>query len=127
MALYYLTRDEGLTPAAIAEYSMKNGYYVKETGTAWALIEDVPVLYGISVEAVPVRQQDMQEALERGDILICSMKAGDFMVSGHFIVIYGSDEEGFGVNDSNCVARSRQSWTFEQLKDQIKKIWALGK
>ena len=55
------------------------------------------------------------------------MGQGDFTVSGHFIVIYGYDDGGFWVNDPNCVARSRREWTFEEIEDQIKKIWAYEK
>lgn len=49
MVLFYLTRDEKLTPDRIAAYSMENGYYVEGTGTAWALMEDMPMLYDIKV------------------------------------------------------------------------------
>ena len=65
MVLFYLTRDESLTPDKAAEYSMQNGYYVEGSG--------------------------------------------DFTLSGHFIVIYGYDSEGFMINDPNCIARSSKS------------------
>ena len=41
MVLFYLTRDEKLTPDRVAVYSMENGYYVNGTGTAWALMKDM--------------------------------------------------------------------------------------
>ena len=55
------------------------------------------------------------------------MGEGDFTVSGHFIVIYGYDEAGFKVNDPNCVARSRKRWCFNEIEQQIKKIWTYEK
>lgn len=124
MVLYYLTGDESLTPDKIAEYSMENGYYVSGTGTAWALMKDVPALYGIEVSQHKVREDNIKNELDKGHIIICTMGPGDFTVSGHFIVIYGYDSKGFRINDPNCVARSRSSWTFEQLKGQIKNIWS---
>lgn len=124
MVLYYLTGDESLTPDKIAEYSMENGYYVSGTGTAWALMKDIPALYGIEVSQHKVREDNIKNELDKGHIIICTMGPGDFTVSGHFIVIYGYDSKGFRINDPNCVARSRSSWTFEQLKDQIKNIWS---
>ena len=51
------------------------------------------------------------------------MSAGDFTASGHFIVIYGYDEEGYLINDPNCVARSREHWSWDRLEKQIKNIW----
>lgn len=126
MALYYLTRDESLTPDVIAKYSMENGYYISGTGTAWALLQDVPVQHGLTVSQHKAGEQVMKEALDNGSVIICSMGPGDFTAAGHFIVIYGYDKNGFLVNDPNCVARSRQSWSFSELKGQIKNIWVLG-
>lgn len=127
MVLYYLTGDETLTPDMLAEYSMKNGYYIAGTGTAWLLLENVPPRYGISVDQPDASKWGMEQALDNGQVIICSMGPGDFTIGGHFIVVYGYDEEGFLLNDPNCVARSRDHWTWEQLKDQIKHIWIFGK
>ena len=127
MVLYYLTGDETLTPDKLAEYSMKNGYYISGTGTAWLLLENIPPRYGISVAQPDASQSVMEQALDNGQVIICSMGPGDFTIGGHFIVVYGYDEEGFLVNDPNCVARSREHWTWEQLKNQIKHIWIFGK
>ena len=127
MVLYYLTKDETLTPDRIAAYSMENGYYVNGTGTAWALMEDFPAIYGIRATEPRMTERAVKAELDKGKVLICAMGQGDFTVSGHFIVIYGYGDSGFRVNDPNCVARSRRVWTFEEIKDQIKKVWAYGK
>lgn len=126
MALFYLTRDESLTPDRMAEYSMKNGYYISGTGTAWALLQDVPEKYGISVSQPKAEEGMMRAALDSGSVIVCSMGPGNFTAAGHFIVIYGYDKTGFLVNDPNCVARSRQTWSFSELKGQIKNIWVMG-
>ncbi len=124
MVLYYLTGDETLTPDRIADYAMKNGYYVEGTGTAWALMQDVPGLYGVRVIEPEISEYAFRNALSKGRVLICAMSAGDFTAAGHFIVIYGHDQDGFMVNDSNCVARSRKRWTFDEIRGQIKMVWA---
>ena len=46
---YTKAKDESYTPDKIAAYSVENGYYVEGTGTSWALMEDLPKLYGIKV------------------------------------------------------------------------------
>lgn len=124
MVLYYLTGNEALTPDKIADYAMANGYYVEGTGTAWALMKDVPGLYGVRVSELEMSEYTWKESLGRGRILICAMGAGDFTVAGHFIVIYGYDENGFMVNDPNCVARSKKRWSFDEIRRQIKMVWA---
>lgn len=127
MALYYLTGDESLTPDVIAAYSMENGYYLSGTGTLWALMEDVAPRYGVSVSMPDASEREMQAALDAGNVLILSMRPGDFTAGGHFIVIYGYDQDGFLVNDPNCVARSRMRWTYDQIRGQIKQLWAFEK
>lgn len=126
MALYYLTGNESLTPDKLASYSMKNGYYVSGTGTAWALMTDVPPEYGIGVTQPEIQEYTMKQELDDGRVLIASMKPGDFTAAGHFLVIYGYDQDGFLVNDPNCVARSKQSWSFHRIGTQIKNLWSLG-
>ena len=127
MMLYYLLGDENITPDVIAEYSMENGYYMSGTGTAWKLLEDVAAVYGVSVDQPKASEKTLKNALDQGEIVICSMKPGDFTAGGHFVVIYGYDEEGFLINDPNCVARSRQRWTYEEIGRQIKHTWVYGK
>lgn len=124
MVLYYLTGDETLTPDRVAAYAMENGYYVEGTGTAWALMQEMPGLYGVRVSEPELSGYAFQNALSKGRVLICAMGAGDFTAAGHFIVIYGYDQDGFLVNDSNCVARSRKRWTFDEIRGQIKMVWA---
>lgn len=126
MVMYYLLENEELTPDQIAEYSTKNGYYVWGTGTAWALLEDFPAMYGVDVRQPGKSEKKMKEALDQGRMVICSMEPGDFTAGGHFIVIYGYDEDGFMVNDPNCVARSRKSWTYDEIGKQIKNVWTFG-
>ncbi len=127
MVLFYLTRDETYTPDRIAAYSVENGYYVEGTGTSWALMEDVPKLYGIKVSSISRAANNMRAVLDNGGIIICAMGKGDFTISGHYIVIYGYDNEGFMVNDPNCVARSGRRWTFSEIETQIKSIWVYDK
>ena len=124
MALFYLTRDDKLTPDKIADYSMENGYYVDGTGTAWALMEDVPKLYGISVTKLSADENNIKVILDNGGVVICSVGRGEFTTSGHYILIYGYDSEGLLINDPNCVARSNRKWVFSDIRWQIKNIWA---
>lgn len=125
MAMFYLTGDESFTPDAMAAYSMKNGHYIPGVGTAWALLTELPPLYGVKVGEPGIAEEELQKALDGGKVLICSMQAGDFTAGGHFVVVYGWDEEGFLINDPNCVARSLRRWTWEEIGDQVRHIWSL--
>ncbi len=126
MVMWYLLGYEELTPDFIADYSMNNGYYMWGVGTTWALMEDFPAMYGIDVRQPGISEEQMKRALDQGRVIICSMSEGEFTTGGHFIVIYGYDRGGFKVNDSNCVARSRKSWNYDEIGDQIKQVWTFG-
>ncbi len=125
MACFSLTKDDSLTPDAIASYAMKNGYYVEGSGTAWSLMEDFPRHCGLSVAEVGASREEMQNALDGGAVIICAMGPGDFTTQGHFIVIYDYNADGFFVNDPNSRARSALTWDFDDIRFQMRKIWAL--
>lgn len=126
MTVLALTDSEDVTPDKVAAYSMEKGYYVKDVGTAWALMDEYPTLYGLTVEHPALREESMKAAIDEGKVLICSVRKGVFTAGGHFILIYGYDESGFMVNDPKCVARSNRTWTFDEFGSQLKRIWAIG-
>ena len=126
MAIFYLTGDRTCTPAVISQYSLDNEYYVEGVGTAWSLLTDYPAEFGLTSFQVQLREAKLKAELDKGRYLICSVRPGDFTSAGHFILIYGYDENGFKINDPKCVYRSRLSWTYEQIRDDIKATWSVG-
>lgn len=127
MAIFYLTGDRQCTPDVIAQYSIDHNYYVPNVGTSWALMTAAPKAYGLNSYQINWKENTLKKQLDKGNIIICSVRPGDFTSSGHFIVIYGYDENGFKINDPKCVYRSRLSWTYEQIQDDIKGAWTIGK
>lgn len=127
MAIYYLTRNEEVTPDVIAQYSMEHRYYVNDIGTSWLLFDHYPTLYGLTVDHIYRHEPYFKAELDKGNILICSVKAGEFTYGGHFIVIYGYDENGFKINDPKCAYRSTLTWPFEQFRADIRRTWSIGK
>ena len=71
----------------------------------------IPSIAGrISVNAksrtIPLSEEAIREELDSGHPLICSMRPGDFTDSGHFIVIYAEEKNGFLIRDPNSPERS---------------------
>lgn len=124
MALVALTGRSDQTPADVARFSEERGYYVEGSGTAWSLMTEGAAALGLSARELSLDESVMKSSLDAGHPIICSMGPGDFTTQGHFILIYGYDEEGFFVNDPNCIDRSSKSWSFENLRGQIKNLWA---
>ena len=116
---------EAVTPLEIANYAMEKEYYLPGVGTMWSLMTAGANHYGLDSEKIGLDEYSMKKMLDRGELLICSMRRGDFTINGHFIVICGYDSEGFIVNDPMCIYRSKQRWTFKKLQKQFKAIWSL--
>lgn len=127
MALVAVTGDTSITPDDIARYSMKNGFYVEGTGTAWSLMTEGVKAYNVKARELSLDEQVMKNALDAGKVIICSMRPGDFTAVGHFIMIYDYDTNGFKVNDSNCIYRSSRYWSYEELSGQIRILWSYEK
>lgn len=123
MIIFSLTGNKEATPDKLADYSMKNGHYVSGAGTAWSLMTAAPAAYDVSAAELGLDESAMKQLLNQGGMIICAMRPGDFTTTGHFVVIYGYDRDGFLVNDPNSRERSGKSWPFSTLKSQIKNLW----
>ena len=124
MVIFSLTRDETATPDALADYAMRHNYYVQGKGTLWSFLTDAGSKYSVQGTEMSLDENTMKAELDEGHPIIASMRPGDFTTEGHFIVIYGYDEEGFLVHDPNSRLRSEEKWTFQTLYPQIKNLWA---
>lgn len=125
MAYIYLTGDTSKDPRVMAEYAYENGYYTAE-GTAWSLWTEGAGGLGLLSGEVLLDEDTMKNRLDAGGVIICSMRPGDFTTTGHFILIYGYNEEGFQVRDPNRRSNTEKTWPFEVLQGQIKCLWSLS-
>lgn len=127
MVVVSLTGNADATPAAIAEYAVKEGYYVPGVGTAWSLMKDGGSSWGVKAKELSLQKSKVFAALEAGQPIVCSMRPGDFTSEGHFIVLYATEDGKIKVNDPNSRERSAALWDYETLERQIKNLWAFSK
>lgn len=125
MAYIYLTEDTQMNPRKMAEFAHKNGYNTK-AGTSWDFFTDGASLLGLRGREMGLDEVKMKEVLDKGKVIICSMRPGDFTTTGHFIVIRGYDRKGFFVNDPNSKENSEKQWDFDTLSYQIKCLWSIS-
>ena len=129
MVITALTGATNASPPMIATYSMQHGHYVPGAGTAHSLFLNGCSDFGLYCHEIANDQMTMQAALDRGEMLILSVHYGNFTHSGagHFIVIYGYNENGFMVNDPGSYERSCKYWPYSVIAGDINKIYTLGK
>lgn len=124
MILVGLTKNEELTPLYIADYAMKNGYYMAGTGTMWALFTDFSILYDVACKDLAVAKEDILGELEKGHPVICSMRRGQFTRAGHFIVLKKVEDDIISINDPNSLAHSMSAWKYEDFSKEIAHAWS---
>lgn len=123
MVIAGLTGDNSITPYTIAKFSEKNGYYLKNSGTSWNLMNDGAKKLGLNSKEIALSKDTIYSALENGHPIICSMRKGDFTTTGHFIVLVGIEEGKIKINDPNSKERSNLLWEYERIESQIKNLW----
>ena len=79
---------------------------------------------GLDVTELPLDKNRIIRNLQVGNPIICVMGPGDFTSTGHFIVMTGYVDGKISVNDPNSPSRSNMLWDYEDIKDQIRNLWA---
>lgn len=127
MVSVYLTKDVSKNPKWMAEFAMDKGYYETGSGSKWTLMSEGAERLGLNAKELSLEEERMAENLAAGNPIICIMGPGDFTDSGHFIVLTGYRDGGFVINDPNSNANSQRTWTFEELRRQIRALWVYWK
>lgn len=122
-----LSGDTSMTPDKMGEFSEQNGYAVPEAGTAWALMKDGAISLGLNSQELPLDKNIIMNNLNEGKYVVLIMGPGDFTSTGHFIILHDIKDGEFMVYDPFTIDNNYHSWSYEQIKDQIKNIWAISK
>jgi len=123
MVALYLLQDEKMDPGWMAEFSTKNGFCVPGNGTSWTLMSEGAEKLGLKATELPLDQNRILSNLQVGNPIICIMGEGDFTATGHFIVLTGCKDGRITVNDPNSRENSWKTWSYDQIKDQIRNLW----
>lgn len=118
-----LTGRNDITPLKVAKYSEENGYLTASADTSWLLMSIGCNAFGIDGKLLELSEEAMIQSVKDGSPIICSVRAGDFTNGGHFIVLTDFIDGEFIVHDPNSKVRSGQSWSYEELRGQIKNLW----
>ena len=122
-----LTKMTGkkVTPVETANWSLKNGYRIKDNGTAWAYFGAIAPQYGINCQQMSVTKSNIIDNLKAGKMLIMVVGPGHFTKGGHYIVLRGITEDGrIIVADPNSESRSQQTWDISVFLNEGRQLWA---
>lgn len=104
MVLSYL-KQQTILPNHIVEWT-GNRYYVLGAGSSWEIFPAVAQHWGATCTNLGNSPPAMVEALQKGKLVIASMRPGTFTTGGHFIVLTGiTKDSGIKVNDPSDSAK----------------------
>lgn len=127
MVLVGLTGDTNMHPKAVADFSLKSGYFHSGLGTSWALMSKGAQKLGLISKELPLNANTITSTLQKGHPIILSMGPGHFTQSGHFIVLTGIASDGkIQVNDPGSIINSQVTWDLDILMSETKNLWAFS-
>ncbi len=114
-------------PVAMAEWSYRNGYWCKDSGSYHALIPAAARNWGLNVSGCSVSEpQRILDALAEGKLVVAIMSKGHFTKSGHFIVLRGIQDGKILVADPASYNRSGQLWDLSLILREASRGAAAG-
>lgn len=123
MVYIYLTGDTSFNPYKAAEFSERNGYYSRGTGTRWTMMTEGGRTLGLDVTEIPKDRQRIYDNLDVGNPIIASVGPGHFTSSGHFIVLTGRSGDEIYINDPNSIRNSSKSWNYDEIEGEFANLW----
>ena len=122
----YLTGRTEHDPLWMARFAEAGGHNEVGNGTKWSLFSEGAAELGLRATGISLNEDAIKQTLSEGTPIICIMGPGDFTEHGHYLVLTGVTRSGtFILNDPNSRTRSQMTWTYEQLRPQIRGGWAM--
>lgn len=131
MAAIFYFEDDTYTPIYMMEWATKHGYATAGSGSLHSLIYDGGQELGMVIQEIGTTAPPYY--LDDGNPVICLMGPGDFTTTGHFIILTGytgdiEQKDGtVTLNDPNSLEKSGTEYSFDRIKDQIKRAWRVMK
>ena len=118
---------ETVDPVQMAEWSYKNGYWCKGSGSYHALIPAAAAAWGLPVSGCTASEpQRIVDALSEGKLVVAIMSKGHFTSGGHFIVLRGVKDGKIMVADPASYARSEQLWDLSIIVNEASRRAGAG-
>lgn len=118
---------QAVDPVAMAEWSYRNGYWCKDSGSYHALVPAAARNWGLNVSGCTASEpQRILDALADGKLVVAIMSQGHFTKLGHFIVLRGVQEGRVLVADPASYNRSGQLWDLSIILKEASRGAAAG-
>lgn len=127
VASYWEKRE--VLPAEILTWS-GNDYFVEGEGTSWSIFSEYSNEKGYVCEDLEMDMTAVEEHAKAGHPVVVSVHPGTFTTVGHIMVISGTNDGKFWLNDPNDSqekGHSIKEFTSEELTNEAVNFWAIYK
>lgn len=128
-------KDNGVTPAEMAKWSMNNGYKAYNQGTYYTYFVPQLKKYGINCTRLNTAScyknpshavhKRALKALKNGDMVIACMGIGHWTSGGHYVLAYGVKDGKVYINDPASTASSRLCNKISTWQNEVKYYWII--
>lgn len=125
MVHHGLYKQEASNPLSMAKWASEEGYAADNNGSFWALMDEGAEKLEMRVDVLANTEAEVIAALTEKKVLITILGPGHFTSSGHFIVLDGINAQNeIRILDPFSYENSLRTWTYQELEQQMRKIWA---
>lgn len=128
-------KNNGITPADTARYSLKHGYKALNQGTYYTYFVSQFKEYGIKCmmlnndscyhNSKHSAHKRALKALEKGNMVIAVMGAGLWTSGGHYVLAYGVSNNKVYINDCASASQDRHCNTVKRWQNEVKHYWII--
>lgn len=120
--------DDTITPVEIADYTVKNGYRTRSSGTAYGLFGALAEKYDVEYYETFSSSEAYNWMTSKEDpLIICSMGPGNWTREGHYILLWKVEGENVFINDPGSTDINRTNSTFKKLSSQAKRYFCYNR
>ncbi len=129
MALNYVNGIEIVKLEDVLKWAEENNMYEENAGTRWSLVRNFPPTVSANSKEMYISNiEQFATSIQEGEVLVTSMRKGQFTDNGHFIVITKIKDGKVSVLDSASICRSLKEWDIETVfNDSNKYFWKISK
>ncbi|MGK0552176.1 peptidase C39 family protein [Enterococcus faecalis] len=107
-----------------------NNYYLEGQGTAWSIFAAYSEAKGYVCQELGANLTTVEAELKANHPVIVSVKPGYFTKTGHIMVMSGTENGNFWINDPNDTAEkshSKRTYTAAEILNEAVNFWTVYK
>lgn len=129
--------DPSVTPKTECAWALAHGFKAPHQGTYYGYFEEAGRRYGLKTYRLnyanlygndrSAYHAQARDAIDRGDLVIACMGKGNWTSSGHYVLVWGIQDDTIYINDPASTLARRTRGSYALFKTQVKYYWIIEK